>query len=253
MLDKFRDISYVHGLLEEVRKVFKSEGQSNRLNTYPKKKALTNLARMQKKFSDREYIDNLEKSVIYYQEVTYALNEVIGNYLHHGSPDWNGLQVKDIAEPAVQKILKEIVLCQLRFLNSGCHGCTYHHLHRRIANMKKLRDEGHPEYLEEIEYSFIFYSIHFELNKIFLGEFLSEYYLAGVGSSLDAFQVLSAVESRMKMITATTSGAINLGIDIDKDGNLRFLSEEELSMQKNQKKTWRDYWGADFNEIYRRI
>lgn len=253
MLKKFDDISFVHGLLVEVQKVFEEEDQSDRLYTYPRRRALTNLAKMQKRLSEDNYVDKLEKVVIYYLEGALAMNIVIANYLYKGVPSWDGIQVRNFKDKTCQNKLERVVSSQLKFLRHSCGGCPYHHLHKHIANMKMMKDAGQVDYLEEIEYSFVFYSIHLDLNQIILSEFLPENYLAGVASLLGATKVLNAVGSRMKMITAVSAGITNLGVDVDKDGDLRFLSEEELYQKTQAKKNWRDFWGSEFDQINKRL
>lgn len=252
MLDKFNDISYVHGLLVEVQKVFDQEGQSDRIYEIPRRRALTKLAKMNKKLSGDSYIDQLEKFVIYYTEGSIALNTVIANYLFKGTPDWEGVRVSSFKEKAFQDELKKILSSQIHFLHHGCSGCSFHRHHQHITNMKKLKESVQSVYLEEIEYSFVFYSIHLDINKIILREFLPEKYLAGVASLLGINKVLNAVNSRMNMIVAASAGIISFGIELDKNEDLVFFSDDELS-EKVQQKNWRSYWGKEFDQIYRSL
>jgi hypothetical protein len=85
-----------------------------------------------------------------------------------------------------------------------------------------------------------------------LREFLPEKYLAGVASLLGINKVLNAVNSRMNMIVAASAGIISFGIELDKNEDLVFFSDEELS-EKEQQKNWRSYWGKEFDQIYRSL
>jgi len=250
-MNKFTEIGYIHGLLTEVQQVLESEGESDRLYSYPLRNGLTEMAKIHKQLSGKKYIDRIERSVIYYIEGTHALNEAIANYLYCGRPLWNGVQIRDFSNNSFQELLSELVNSQVNFINAGCNGCSFHQYHQKFSNLKKMKKNAQKDYLEEIEYSFIFYFVHLELNKIFLSEFLPEYYLAGVASLLGEVNVINAVSSRTKMITALASGTMDLGIDMDENGNLRTLSQEELARKFQKKRTWRDFWGSEFDKILR--
>ncbi|HDD61444.1 MAG TPA: hypothetical protein ENF22_02805 [Chloroflexi bacterium] len=251
-MNKFNNIGYVHGLLEEVIQVLSKEGHSDRIYKYPLNNALTNLARMQKELGPDTYIDELEREVVYNCEGVYALNEAIAQYLFHGSPDWDGIVVKNFDKKKCQRKINESVDFQLRFLNQGCNGCPYHEYHDRYLNLKGMKDAGEFGYLEEMEFSSVYYSVNLDLDKIILSEFIGESYLAGIASLLDLANIFEAVSSKTKMMTAVATKTFLLGVEVDSEGNPRKLSPEELAQKAEERKTWtwRDYWGSEFNEIY---
>lgn len=253
-MNKLTDINQVHGLFVSVQVDLENTGQSDQLNTYPRIDALTYLAGKQKKFTGDSYIDQIERNAIYLMEGVKVLNQTIAKYLHAGFPVLETHKLEEYILATRVNLPREIAHFQIAYLRAGCMSCPYHDLHYRVDNLRTIRNSGRrDEYIEEIEFAYIYYQTHYILSQGFLRYYLHRKILARIASSLSYDSVLSAVESRMTSITAVSANLIDLsaGMEIDSQGNLSFLSEEEIIQnQKNQKKKkWKEIWGEEFEKI----
>jgi len=105
-----------------------------------------------------EYINQIEKNLIYGCEGTHQICEAIARFLVLGEPRL-GPEVEILAyvESWRFKALP-VVGRHLAFLRSGCSGCQVHPNHSRYQNLRKLRlSASFDRYFDEIEFCYKFY------------------------------------------------------------------------------------------------
>jgi hypothetical protein len=105
-----------------------------------------------------EYINQIEKNLIYGCEGTHQICEAIARFLVLGEPRL-GPEVEILAyvESWRFKALP-VVGRHLAFLRSGCSGCQVHPDHARYQKLRTLRVSGpFDRYFDEMEFCYKFY------------------------------------------------------------------------------------------------
>ena len=128
------------------------------------------LLEKQQSYLDQDYIEQLEKNVIYLCEGATQIKFGIFEYLLNGQPILNPDDVFNFVRS--KGISYETTQYHWDFVRYGCNGCKVHNQHGQYEKLRNFRlSEAWMEYREDLEYSYQYNQTEFMVSKNFFVRF----------------------------------------------------------------------------------
>jgi len=160
-------------------------------------------------YSGGAYLDQVEKNAVYLREGTMAVNAAITEYLMHGQPILSPEEIPAFLTYTRVTRPQQTVLLHLNFIRNGCSGCDVHDEHGPYAAFRQLLLTGDSaRYIDEMEFSYVYFQASCLVAQQFLVAMLSNYGLAGCARLISAWELAEVVQERVFRWTDVCLGNI---------------------------------------------
>lgn len=154
----------------------------------------------------REYLSQLEKNAVYFNENLMGWSTAMAQYFHDGfscpsREQWE-MFVEYLKQPAL-----EAAPAHLSFLVNGCSSCKHHSYHDRYSTLRSLRADSAIKYQDELEYSCKFNHLaHAILNEALFRLTFDPRYASfrGVAAHLNVGEAVNAIYSLSRNASAAS-------------------------------------------------
>lgn len=162
------------------------------------------LEEKKRSFSGGEYIDQLEKNLIYFSENWLMALTALTSFIM--SDDDLTPELIDTYLEKEMQLARDSVHFHQQYLTEGCGGCAVHDGHSHYEGIKELKGAGAEEYIEELEFCNIYYNACSQL---------SMFYIRMFASNMDAFSSFRHFEKDMIASALEQSTMMQVNISLD--------------------------------------
>jgi len=246
MTQPYYDIGQIRYLFEMLALELEKQHGYEQISSTVRTTALEWLAEKQRDYKGDAYLDQIERNAVYLGEGTSAVSFASAVYLCEGQPILRSQdEIFHFVFETRTEMPQAIMPFQVNFIRFGCNGCPVHDQHQRWAGLQRLRRMANrADYIEELEFSCIYYQMTYLVGQSFLSTLLANYDLAGIAAMIPLDQVFTVTEQCVRMRTDLWGGLKRLtSLPVfDKMGNLTGWEQQQIDPYPK----WRDIWGKEF-------
>lgn len=252
MIERYSDLGQVRGLWEGIKIDSDRQHGYDNMRGELTESAVSYLVSKQMQHSGQAYYDQIEKNVIYLGEGAHFFLLMMTSYLCTGEPLVPASEVPSAAMSTRQYAL-ESSSYHLNFVRNGCRACPAHEDHSRWEGLRQLRETAkRDDYIEELEFSCVYYQLKFLITNSFLQAMLASHMIAGLAALLPPKDVLAALHERAEQTVAYWGGLLRLTTQpvLDDQGSIVGWLPTPLPEPPRH---WREIWGKEFDAISQKM
>jgi hypothetical protein len=235
----FQSVDQVRLLLEQI-----GVGIEQMLGTQIRKTATEGPEMKRREYPAEAYHDQIEKNAIYLREAMVSLNAAIVEYLKHGQPLLRPDQIDEFVTYTRVTRSRQVTLLHLNYIRHGCTGCQVHAEHGPYAKLRQMvQDSDWPRYLEEMEFSYVYYQAASMMAANYLAQLLNQHNLAASARAIPPEELAGVVQERVFLRTDVCLGNFHLEVPPDLQNALKSqASKPEPSPEESSEKKWWQVW-----------
>lgn len=167
-------------------------------------------------FQGDAYLEQLEKNTIYLAEASAAIQLAIARYLSFGEPRLPQANIAGYVKAVRENSISPAQEITLQILNYIRNVADEYDTNKQLSNQnwskaRELRLTGNmAKYIDELEFSYVFFQATYVLSQNFLFGFLNDVELAACTTAIAPQEVIQTIRQRVDIWASFCLGNIQL-------------------------------------------